>query len=141
MKSFAFAAALAGSAIAEQQAWGQCGGIGWSGQTTCVSGYTCTYSNDWYSQCVPGTNTLVTSTKAATTSTKVATTSTKVATTAGPAPTGGAGAAGKLKWLGVSESVAEFGSGIYPGTYGKDFYFPDSSTIQVRELPNAEKGT
>ncbi|KAG9004202.1 hypothetical protein FRB90_011043 [Tulasnella sp. 427] len=34
-------------------AYGQCGGIGWTGGTTCVSGYTCTYSNDYYSQCVP----------------------------------------------------------------------------------------
>lgn len=30
------------------------GGIGYSGPTTCISGYTCTYSNDWYSQCLPG---------------------------------------------------------------------------------------
>jgi hypothetical protein len=30
------------------------GGIGWSGATTCVNGYTCTFSNDYYSQCVPG---------------------------------------------------------------------------------------
>ncbi|KXN85612.1 Putative endoglucanase type F, partial [Leucoagaricus sp. SymC.cos] len=31
-----------------------CGGQGWSGATTCVSGWTCTYLNDWYSQCLPG---------------------------------------------------------------------------------------
>lgn len=30
--------------------WGQCGGIGWTGCTGCVSGTTCTYSNAWYSQ-------------------------------------------------------------------------------------------
>lgn len=35
--------------------WSQCGGNGWTGPTTCVSGYTCTFSNDWYSQCIPGT--------------------------------------------------------------------------------------
>jgi len=35
-------------------AWGQCGGIGWSGGTTCVSGYTCRKQNDYYSQCIPG---------------------------------------------------------------------------------------
>ncbi|KAF5377695.1 hypothetical protein D9615_005239 [Tricholomella constricta] len=34
-------------------AYGQCGGTGWTGPTTCVSGYTCTYSNPYYSQCVP----------------------------------------------------------------------------------------
>ena len=32
--------------------WGQCGGLNWIGPTTCASGYTCTYSNDYYSQCL-----------------------------------------------------------------------------------------
>jgi cellulose 1,4-beta-cellobiosidase len=32
------------------------GGNGWTGATSCVSGYTCTFSNDWYSQCLPGSN-------------------------------------------------------------------------------------
>ncbi|KAK3941320.1 hypothetical protein QBC46DRAFT_103871 [Diplogelasinospora grovesii] len=34
-----------------QTRWGQCGGIGWTGAVTCGSPYTCTYLNDWYSQC------------------------------------------------------------------------------------------
>ncbi|KAJ6260044.1 hypothetical protein Dda_5690 [Drechslerella dactyloides] len=34
-------------------AWGQCGGIGYTGPTACVSGYKCSYNNDYYSQCVP----------------------------------------------------------------------------------------
>ncbi|KAF5327036.1 hypothetical protein D9619_004873 [Psilocybe cf. subviscida] len=33
--------------------WGQCGGIGYSGQTLCNAGSTCTYSNAYYSQCLP----------------------------------------------------------------------------------------
>lgn len=33
--------------------YGQCGGTGYTGSTTCVSGYTCTYSNAYYSQCLP----------------------------------------------------------------------------------------
>ncbi|KAJ8084220.1 hypothetical protein PM082_002987 [Marasmius tenuissimus] len=36
-----------------QSAWGQCGGIGWTGPTACVSGYSCVVSNPYYSQCVP----------------------------------------------------------------------------------------
>jgi endo-1,4-beta-xylanase len=32
--------------------WGQCGGLNYTGSTTCVAGTTCTYSNDWYSQCL-----------------------------------------------------------------------------------------
>ncbi|KAF1999818.1 glycoside hydrolase family 5 protein [Amniculicola lignicola CBS 123094] len=40
--------------VTVQTAYGQCGGNGWTGVTTCVSGYYCTSWNDWYSQCVPG---------------------------------------------------------------------------------------
>jgi xyloglucan-specific exo-beta-1,4-glucanase len=32
--------------------YGQCGGIGFTGCTTCASGSTCTYSNAYYSQCL-----------------------------------------------------------------------------------------
>ncbi|PNP39198.1 hypothetical protein TGAMA5MH_08875 [Trichoderma gamsii] len=32
--------------------WGQCGGNGYPGTTCCAQG-TCTYLNDWYSQCQP----------------------------------------------------------------------------------------
>ncbi|KAH7344216.1 cellulase [Rhizoctonia solani] len=32
--------------------YAQCGGIGWTGATTCASPYTCTVSNEYYSQCL-----------------------------------------------------------------------------------------
>ncbi|KAJ8077925.1 hypothetical protein PM082_000125 [Marasmius tenuissimus] len=32
--------------------WGQCGGLGYSGCTTCASGFSCKAQNDYYSQCV-----------------------------------------------------------------------------------------
>ncbi|KAF7171262.1 hypothetical protein CNMCM6106_005729 [Aspergillus hiratsukae] len=32
--------------------WGQCGGRGWTGPTTCASPYTCQKLNDYYSQCL-----------------------------------------------------------------------------------------
>lgn len=32
--------------------YGQCGGNGWAGETTCAQG-TCTVTNEWYSQCLP----------------------------------------------------------------------------------------
>ncbi|KAI1485193.1 hypothetical protein F5X96DRAFT_691233 [Biscogniauxia mediterranea] len=35
-----------------QAHYAQCGGIGWTGSTVCASGYTCTYQNDYYYQCV-----------------------------------------------------------------------------------------
>ncbi|EAU34072.1 exoglucanase 1 precursor [Aspergillus terreus NIH2624] len=40
------------TATAGAQHWGQCGGNGWTGPTTCVSPYTCQKQNDWYSQCL-----------------------------------------------------------------------------------------
>ncbi|CAG9984859.1 unnamed protein product [Clonostachys byssicola] len=40
------------STSAGQVKYGQCGGTGWTGPTTCESGSTCTYVNDWYSQCL-----------------------------------------------------------------------------------------
>ncbi|CAG8898123.1 unnamed protein product [Penicillium egyptiacum] len=39
--------------------------------------------------------------------------------------------ASPFQWFGTSESVAEFGENNLPGVYGKDYYFPDASTIQT----------
>jgi len=52
--------------------WGQCGGIGWAGATTCAAGSVCVVSNPYYSQCLPGV---------ATTSTTIITSITKTTTT------------------------------------------------------------
>ena len=41
-------------AKAQQPLYGQCGGIGWTGSTTCASGLSCQYQNPYYSQCLPG---------------------------------------------------------------------------------------
>ncbi|RDB25915.1 Endo-1,4-beta-xylanase A [Hypsizygus marmoreus] len=50
-------------ATAQSGAWGQCGGSNWTGPATCIAGYTCTYSNPYYSQCLPNeTGTTATST-------------------------------------------------------------------------------
>ncbi|KAG8751781.1 carbohydrate-binding module 1 [Serendipita sp. 396] len=46
---------LAAPALAQVSVWGQCGGMYYTGSKTCVSGATCVYQNDWYSQCLPGT--------------------------------------------------------------------------------------
>ncbi|KAI1425763.1 glycoside hydrolase superfamily [Xylaria sp. FL1777] len=78
--------ALTGTVSAAVPLWGQCGGIGYSGETTCVAGAYCQYQNDYYSQCLAGTSstTLTTTTKASTTTTtttKASTTTTKSATT------------------------------------------------------------
>lgn len=50
MKQALILASLSALAAAQQTAWGQCGGIGWTGATTCVSGYFCQYSNGKFSR-------------------------------------------------------------------------------------------
>lgn len=32
--------------------WGQCGGNDWTGPKSCVAPFTCTFVNEWYSQCL-----------------------------------------------------------------------------------------
>jgi hypothetical protein len=84
MKSTFFALAAmtaAGSASAAVSAYGQCGGQGFSGETSCVSGYSCQKQNDYYSQCTPGA-----ADKAATTLTKAASTKAASATKAASKP-------------------------------------------------------
>lgn len=40
-----------GNSGCQVQRWGQCGGIGYTGCTSCVSGSTCRANNEYYSQC------------------------------------------------------------------------------------------
>lgn len=121
MRNLIVSAVFAAGVAAQSGAYGQCGGDGWTGATTCVSGYVCTYSSEYYSQCLPGT---ATTTAASTT---LATTTATTATSAAASPT----TTGKFKWFGVDESGAEFGTGVFPGTWGIDFIFPDNSSLLV----------
>lgn len=129
MKYSARIVATAGVAIlaatsvhGQQSAYGQCGGEDWTGATTCVSGYTCTFYNDWYSQCVPTPSTLTTTQSSTTSSSTISKTSTSPTATS----TGTSGA--KLQWFGVDESCAEFGTNM-PGVWGVDFTFASTTTI------------
>ncbi|KAK6540210.1 hypothetical protein TWF694_009027 [Orbilia ellipsospora] len=70
-----------GYTLAQQTIYGQCGGIGWTGVTTCTSGNVCTYLNDYFYQCLPGTA-ATTTTKTTTKATTTAVTTTKATTTA-----------------------------------------------------------
>ncbi|KAF8161682.1 endoglucanase [Crassisporium funariophilum] len=55
MLSYTLVALLAASCVfAQSPLYGQCGGISWTGATTCVSGAACVKTNDYYSQCLPG---------------------------------------------------------------------------------------
>lgn len=52
--SFVFSAMIATAVAGDGAAYAQCGGNGFTGATTCVSGYHCQFQNDYYSQCIPG---------------------------------------------------------------------------------------
>ncbi|KAJ3795298.1 glycoside hydrolase [Lentinula aff. detonsa] len=61
--------------------YGQCGGESYSGPTTCAAGSICVYQNDFYSQCIPGTSSV------ATTSTSSGTGTSTTSTISTPTPT------------------------------------------------------
>ena len=124
MKNLAFSTLLLVAVEAQStvSAWGQCGGEGYSGGTQCVAGYTCIYENPWYSQCQPGS------------SPTSATSTVSTPTSSSSAPSG----TGKLEWVGVNESGAEWGT-AYPGTEGVDYFFPSTTTIGVRTLLHLHK--
>ncbi|KAF3935034.1 Endoglucanase [Dactylellina cionopaga] len=149
------AALIAGGAAlasAQQSVWGQCGGIGWTGATTCVSGNYCSALNPYYSQCLPGgpattaattasrttttasrtttrsttTTTRQTTTPVTTTRSTTTSTTTTRSTTPSASPTSGPK---KFQYVGVNESGAEFGENVIPGTLGKDYTWPSPSSI------------
>ncbi|KAK0309498.1 hypothetical protein LTR01_004606 [Friedmanniomyces endolithicus] len=93
-------ASAASGAFAAQPAYAQCGGKGFTGGTTCVSGYTCTFSNAYYSQCIPSSSgaTTVAPVKSSSTSQAAAPTSTS--------NNGGGGSGNVLK-----ASFTEYGAG------------------------------
>ncbi|KAF8586781.1 glycoside hydrolase family 5 protein [Ramaria rubella] len=121
----ALSTAFAPAVLAQSPVWGQCGGTGWSGATTCASGSTCVFSNPYYSQCLPGSVTTVVPPPTSSPSGPSSTSS-------GPTPTSGASCTGtktKFEYFGVNESGAEFGSTTWPGQLGKDYTWPEPSSI------------
>ncbi|PIL35441.1 hypothetical protein GSI_02168 [Ganoderma sinense ZZ0214-1] len=105
--AFSLLAAALPYALAQSQEWGQCGGIGWTGATTCVSGTVCTVINAYYSQCLPG------SAAPSPTSTPA----TPPTSTSAPAPSGSglnrlAQAAGK-KYFGTATDNSELTDTVY----------------------------
>ncbi|EJD40557.1 cellobiohydrolase [Auricularia subglabra TFB-10046 SS5] len=74
-------ATLVPAVLGQAPVWGQCGGIGWTGPTTCASGSSCVKQNDYYSQCIPGAS--------QPTSTPTNPTSTASTSSSGSTPTSG----------------------------------------------------
>ncbi|KAJ8062223.1 hypothetical protein OCU04_008775 [Sclerotinia nivalis] len=101
---------LVSTATAQGAAYAQCGGKGWTGTTTCVGGYVCTYSSEYYSQCLPGTATLTTIT------------SSKTSSSAAPSSTG------KTKYIGTNIAGFDFGC-TTDGTCITSKVYPPLSSI------------
>ncbi|KAK6535432.1 hypothetical protein TWF694_001892 [Orbilia ellipsospora] len=106
--------------------YGQCGGIGWTGATCCATGSTCTYGNDYYSQCLAGGS------GATTTATKTTTTATKAATTTAA---GASGISTLVKGAPVGFAVGVTGGGtvapVYPSTVAQLKSYLTSTSPQV----------
>ncbi|CEN62320.1 Putative Glycoside hydrolase family 61 protein [Aspergillus calidoustus] len=128
MKAYIPVLALAGIAAGQAPAWTQCGGIGYTGTTTCVAGYACKYLNDWYSQCQPGNSQ---STSSSTTLTTM-TSSTTSPSTPSASPTDGAA---HVRYLGrVNPATREL---TWPGT-GVAFTFTGTSaTVDLDQVTGA----
>ncbi|KAF8656235.1 hypothetical protein AX16_002671 [Volvariella volvacea WC 439] len=108
--SLAVLFAVAKPALAAVPVWGQCGGNGWSGETTCASGSTCVVVNEWYHQCQPGAGPTTTS--------------------SAPNPTSsGCPNATKFRFFGVNQAGAEFGENVIPGELGTHYTWPSPSSI------------
>jgi len=101
------------SAAAQLAAYAQCGGVNWTGQTACVSGYYCYYSSAYYSQCIPGTG-------ASSTATSVTSVGSSSTTTSAVSSTGTSSISGYAKAVG---SVFEIN--------GKEGYFAGTNTYWI----------
>ncbi|KAJ3040391.1 hypothetical protein HDV00_010945 [Rhizophlyctis rosea] len=135
------------SVIAQVPLYGQCGGQGYTGSTTCSSG-TCTYSNPYYSQCIPGSGvsssasstkttktstvstTKTTKTTATTTTKQVSTTRTTTTTVSPPKTTTAPGGGGGISTSGVV-GFATLGSGCSGGAGGPTVTVSTASALQA----------
>ncbi|KAH3985104.1 glucanase [Parastagonospora nodorum] len=123
--SFLAVAALAPAIKAQASLYQQCGGTGFSGSTTCVSGAYCSKVNDYYWQCLPGTG---------------SSTSAPAATSAAPAPTTfktsktvGSPATGSSTTGSSATATASPGDGSNP-LKGKNFYANSYYASEINNL-------
>ncbi|KAH9851386.1 hypothetical protein C2E23DRAFT_869342 [Lenzites betulinus] len=103
------ALAFAHIAHAASPEWGQCGGIGWTGATTCVAGTVCTVQNAYYSAPATTPNPPASPSPPAT------------PTGSGPAPTGPAGACS------TPSTIPGFNNAKLPNP----FLFDDGTSVQT----------
>lgn len=119
-------------ANAQAPAYGQCGGSGWTGPTTCVSGYSCTYSNDWYSQCLPGNAPPVTTTA------PPATTRPPATTTGAPQATGTGTFNNPVLWQDLADIDIFRVNNTYYYSASTMHYSPGAPLLRSYDLVNWE---
>ncbi|KAL7279304.1 hypothetical protein ACG7TL_007145 [Trametes sanguinea] len=135
--AFTALAAIIPLALAQSPEWGQCGGIGWTGATTCVAGTVCTVINPYYSQCLPGSAS----------SSPVSTPSSPSSTSSSPSPTASglhtlAKAAGKL-YFGTATDNPELTDTAYVAKLddNKDFGQITPGNSMKWDATEPERGT
>ncbi|KAJ7188320.1 glycoside hydrolase [Mycena filopes] len=79
--------AVVSQVVAQSQPFGQCGGQGWTGPTTCTAGWTCLFQNSFFSQCVQQTGTTTVTTPPSSTQTTGSSTTTLKTTTSSTSST------------------------------------------------------
>ncbi|KAG8844632.1 Manganese dependent endoglucanase Eg5A [Serendipita sp. 411] len=140
---FAFSQLVAG----QSPLYGQCGGINWTGPTTCVSGSTCTKLNDWYYQCLPSSTSSTRASTSSTSSTRITSTSstkTSSRTSSSSTPTTTSSDSGLPRLKGVNTAGYDFtvytdgsfkGTGTTPPT--SQFSHFASQGVNVFRVPFA----
>ncbi|KAK4038878.1 glycoside hydrolase [Parachaetomium inaequale] len=141
------ATALAAPVIEERQncgsVWSQCGGNDWKGATCCASGSTCVAQNQWYSQCLPGsqvttpgvTSSSSSSTKSSSTSTGTSTSSrTASSTTTPPVVT-----SPSTTIPGGASVTASYSGNPFSGVqlWANDYYSSEVHTIAIPSMTGA----
>nr|Q9HEZ1.1 RecName: Full=Endo-1,4-beta-xylanase A; Short=Xylanase A; AltName: Full=1,4-beta-D-xylan xylanohydrolase A; Flags: Precursor [Phanerodontia chrysosporium]AAG44993.1 endo-1,4-B-xylanase A [Phanerodontia chrysosporium]ABZ88797.1 endo-1,4-beta-xylanase A precursor [Phanerodontia chrysosporium]AEK97220.1 XynA [Phanerodontia chrysosporium] len=115
--SFAALALLLPFVQAQSPVWGQCGGIGWTGPTTCTAGNVCQEYSAYYSQCIPASQaTSVTSVSTAPNPPPTSHTSTS------SAPSGASTSTAKLNTLAKAKGKLYFGTATDNGELSDTAY-------------------
>ncbi|KAK0102053.1 hypothetical protein ONS96_006017 [Cadophora gregata f. sp. sojae] len=132
MRSLLFGLSVVTAVTAQQTAWGQCGGLNWKGATTCVSGYVCTYSSEYYSQCIPGTAPPSSTPTAIATTSKTSSPTTLATTTTagGSVPTGSGAGPGTTLQTGYYWIRAVAAPNFHKYLQTKPIYLPGTAILE-----------
>lgn len=126
VKSLSFAFLLSAISLQSVRAtvpqWGQCGGINYTGDTTCVSGTTCVKLNDWYYQCLAASTTTSSSSTRTSSTSSTRTSSSSTRTSSSSSATSSSSSLPQLNDLAVAAGRQYFGSAVAYGEYTNTTY-------------------